>query len=157
MRLTPKSAILIVAGFTLLFLVGQSAVDAYLGRARLELVRPGQDGAVRIDVSDLERLDVRFFRFLNSGNQEVEFLVGRDENGIVQVGFNANDNHYKTRLGFSYQDGWIIDNKCDTNIRLSGINRGGGGCKPVPVRHQVVGDELIIREPDMLAGWRYFR
>ena len=156
-KLTPWSAGVIVVGFAALFLGIKLAGDVWLGRPSFERVRPDPDGVVRIDVKDLDRLQVRFFRFLNAGNQEVQFLVGRDRDGVLQVGFNSNANHYKTRRGFSYQDGWIVDNKCETTTRLSAINKGGRGCKPAPLAHTVVGDQLILQESDILTGWRYFR
>ena len=156
-RLTATRAIALVLGFGGLLLGLELAGDAWVGRPQFERVRPDAQGQVRIDVSDLERLQVRFYRFLNAGNQEVQFLVGRDREGVVQVGFNANAQHYKTRRGFSYQDGWIVDNKCETTTRLSAINVGGKGCKPAPLAHRVDGGELVLREPDILEGWRYFR
>ncbi len=156
-KLTTRSAIVIVLGFGGLFLGLELAGDAWLGRASFERVRPDAEGQVRIDLSELGHLEVRFFRFLNAGNQEVQFLVGRDRDGVVQVGFNANAGHYKTRRGFSYQDGWIIDNKCETTTRLSAINQGGKGCKPAALAHRVVGDELVLQEADILEGWRFFR
>ncbi|MDY7096352.1 MAG: Fe-S-containing protein [Acidobacteriota bacterium] len=156
-RLTPVTGIIFLLLFMGLYLGIQMAVESGFGRSRLERVRPDEQGLVRIDVGEFEPLEVRFYRFLNPANQEVEFLVGLDEHGVVQVGFNANEAHYKTRRGFSAQNGWIIDNKCETTTRLSTVNTGGGGCRPVAVTHRVVGDELQIREQDLLAGWRYFR
>ncbi|MBZ0112046.1 MAG: Fe-S-containing protein [Thermoanaerobaculia bacterium] len=157
MKLTPKVGILAVLGFLGIFLGIELAMDVWFGQASLELVKPDQQGVVRIDLRDFEPLDVRFYRFLNAGNQEVEFLVGRDENGVVQVGFNTSENHSKTRRGFSAQGEWVIDNKCETTTRLSEVNQSSGLCRPIPLAHEVHGDELILREPDLLAGWRYFR
>ena len=154
-KLTPRTALALVVGFAALVL-GIEVVSGSHGH-RFERIRPDPDGVVRIDVGEFENLDVQFYRFLNAGNQEVEFLVGRDRHGEIQVGFNSNDNHAKTRRGFSYQDGWIIDNKCETTTRLSAINQGGGGCKPTAVDHRVEGDELVLLESDILKGWRYFR
>lgn len=156
-KFTPGSAIVIVLLFAGLLLGLDLAGDVWLGRPDFTRVGPDAEGLVRLDVRDLDRLEVRFYRYLNAGNQEVKFLVGRDREGIVQVGFDANAGHYKTRRGFSYQDGWIIDNKCETMTRLSAINQGGKGCKPAPLAHRVVGGELILREADILEGWRYFR
>ncbi len=156
-KLTTRSAIAIVLGFAGLLLGLELAGEALLRRPSFERVRPDAEGQVRIDVRDLDRRSARFYRFLNAGNQEVQFLVGRDSEGVLQVGFNANANHYKTRRGFSYQDGWMVDNKCETTTRLSAINQGGRGCKPAPLAHRVIGDELVLREADILEGWRYFR
>lgn len=154
-KITPRTALAAVLAFGALMLGIEFATGAH-GHS-FERLRPDDQGLVKIDVSNLEVLDVRFYRFLNAGNQEVEFLVGRDREGVIQVGLNANDNHAKTRRGFSYQDGWIIDNKCETTTRLSAINQGGGGCKPKALAHEMVGDTVILRETDILTGWRYFR
>ncbi len=48
-------------------------------------------------------------------------------------------------------------NKCDKSFRVSGVNDGSGGCMPVPLAHTVAGDQLVLAEADILAGWRYFR
>ena len=156
-KLTPVRALVLLGVFFALVFVAEEFRRGTFGHPGYTRVGPDDAGLVRIDTSDLERLEVRFYRFLNTGNQEVLFLVGRDEEGVIQVGFNANDGHYKLRRGFSYQDGWIVDNKCETTVRLSAINRGGGGCKPVAIAHRMDGDELVITEADMLRGWRYFR
>ncbi|MCP3960224.1 MAG: DUF2318 domain-containing protein [bacterium] len=156
-RVTPVHALIVVAAFMAVILFANQLASGAFGGHRFERVRPGDDGMVRIAIGDLERLQVRFYRFLNSGNQEVRFLVGRDEEGVIQVGFDAGRSHQKVGRGFSYQDGWIVDNKCETTTRLSTLNDGGRGCRPIPLKHSVAGDELIITESDVLEGWRYFR
>lgn len=156
-KVKPLHAIIAVGAFMALVLAADQFSRGRRAYSAYERIGPDADGVVRLDVGDLERLEVRFYRFLNSGNQEVRFLVGRDREGVVQVGFDSNDSHYKTDRGFSYQDGWITDNKCETTTRLSAINQGGKGCKPAAVKHRVQADQLLITEADMLAGWRYFR
>ncbi len=156
-KIRPAYALIAIGVFMALVLAADQYARGRRSYSAYQRVGLAADGVVRIDVGDLERLEVRFYRFLNTANQEVRFLVGRDREGIVQVGFDANDSHYKTGRGFSYQDGWITDNKCDTTTRLSAINQGGRGCKPAAVKHRVEGDQLIVTEVDMLAGWRYFR
>ncbi len=157
MKLKPIPALAAVLAFAALVIAADHFSRGLRAYSEFERVSPDAGGLVRIDVSDLQRLQVRFYRFLNSGNQEVRFLVGRDENEVIQVGFDAGSTHVKLRRGFSYQDGWIIDNKCETTTRLSTLNEGGRGCRPVPIEHRVEGDELLITEADMLQGWRYFR
>lgn len=124
---------------------------------RFELVRPDRQGRVEIGVADLAPGQVRFYRFLNAGNQEVKFFVGRDERGGIQVAFDAAESDYKMKRGFRSDSGWMVNNKCDTAIRLSEVNAGRGGCAPIPIRFAVEGERIAIAEADLLAGWRYFR
>ncbi|HET9226983.1 MAG TPA: Fe-S-containing protein [Thermoanaerobaculia bacterium] len=122
-----------------------------------ERVSPGRDGKVRVSLAGLEPQQVRFYNFLNSGNQEVRFFAGRDSAGHVQVGFDANELCFKTKRGYRHEGEWLVCNKCDKSFRLAEVNAGGGGCNPIPVRHRVEGEELVIAEADMLEGWRLFR
>ena len=119
-------------------------------------VSPDRNGLVQIDVSDLAKEQVRYYRFLNRGNQEVKFLIGRDDLGTIQVGFDASETHAKLGRGFKSDGDWIIDNKCGTASRLEEINDGGGGCRPVPLKHRVVGQQVVLKEDDILQGWRLF-
>src|SRR4028119_2393362 len=82
---------------------------------------------------------------------------GRDRAGHVQVAFDANEPCAKAKRGFRAEGEWLVCNKCDKSFRLAEVNAGGGGCKPVPLEHRVSGDELVIAEADILAGWRLFR
>jgi uncharacterized membrane protein len=127
------------------------------GRPRHERVSPDRDGVVRLDVSTLAPRQVRFYRFLNAGNQEVLFFVGRDEAGTVQVAFDAAESDYRRHRGFRHDGDWMVNNKCDTACRLAEVNAGGGGCKPVPLAHRVQGETVLLAEADVLTGWRYFQ
>ena len=156
-RFKPIHGVFVVLVFVAAILVGELALEGRLGRSGFERVNPGSDGTVRIDVADLSPREVRFFRFLNSGNQEVKFFVGRDAAGQVQVAFDANEPCAKAKRGYRHEGEWLVCNKCDKAFRLAEVNAGGGGCKPVPLKHQVSGGELLLAEGDVLQGWRFFR
>lgn len=126
-------------------------------RNRYQRVAPDPQGRVVIEVGDLDALEVRHFRFLNAGNQEVKFFVGRDESGALQVAFDASENDFKLKRGFRADGAWIVNNKCETSIRLSEVNRQPSGCSPVPLPFRTEGDRLVLTENDVLGGWRYFR
>jgi uncharacterized membrane protein len=138
-------------------LFAEMAYEGKLGRGEYERVTPGPDGAMALDLSGLEPRQVRFYRFLNRSNQEVRFFVGRDPGGAVQVGFDANEMCAKTKRGYRAEGEWLVCNKCDKSFRLSEVNAGGGGCKPVPLKHRVDGGRLLLAEADVLEGWRFFR
>lgn len=156
-RFKPIHGVFVVLVFVAAVLVGELALEGRLGGSGFERVAPGSDGKVRIDVSELDPQEVRFFRFLNTGNQEVKFFVGRDAAGEVHVAFDANEPCAKAKRGYRHEGEWLVCNKCDKAFRLAEVNAGGGGCKPVPLKHRVEGGELLLAEGDVLQGWRLFR
>jgi len=155
-RFKPAHGIALVLLFVGVVLVAELAFEGKLGGSQLARVSPGRDGMVRIPLTGLEPLQVRFYQFLNAGNQEVHFLVGRDAAGHVAVAFDANEICAKGKRGYRAEGEWLVCNKCDKSFRLAEVNAGGGGCKPVPLEHRVDGNELIIAESDILKGWRLF-
>jgi len=156
-RFRPIHGVLLVLVFTAAVVVGQMAYEGQFKSAGYELVIPERDGSMNLDLSKLGPQQVRFFRFLNRGNQEVKFFVGRDAEGVVQVAYDASETCAKTKRGFHAKDGWVVCNKCDKSFKLSEINAGGGGCKPIPLAHRVEGNQLKLAENDVLQGWRLFR
>lgn len=154
-RFRPTHALALVA----LVLAGVIGTERLLsgGRGRFERVGPDAQGRVSIDIDELAPGEVRFFRFLNAGNQEVRFFVGRDPAGAPLAAFDASDNDFKMNRGFQAQDGWIVNNKCSTSFRLAEVSSHPSGCAPVPLPFRVEGSTMMLAESDVLAGWRYFR
>jgi uncharacterized membrane protein len=155
-RFKPVYGITIVLAFMAAVLAADYALSGGL-YSDFERVSPDRQGKIVIDISALEPGQVRFFRFLNTGNQEVKFFVGRDANGAVQVAFDASETDYKRKRGFRHEGDWVVNNKCDNATRLAEVNDGGGGCRPIPLDHRLVDGQLILDEKDVLSGWRYFR
>lgn len=154
-RFRPLYGILLVVAFTAAVLGAEFALH---GTDRdFVRVSPDKNGAVQLSVAGLGPNQVRFYRFLNSGNQEVKFLVGRDVAGQLHVAFDASESDYKRKRGFRHQGEWLVNNKCDTAVRLADVSDGRGGCAPVPLAYSLAGDTLNLTESDILAGWRYFR
>lgn len=155
-RFKPIHGVFVVLLFGAAVLTANHALESRRG-GDAEKVAPGRDGKVRVSLAGLEPQQVRFYHFLNPSNQEVRFFVGRDAGGHVQVAFDANELCFKTKRGYRHEGEWLVCNKCDKSFRLADANKGGGGCNPVPLRHAVEGDELVIAEADILGGWRLFR
>ena len=156
-RFKPVHGVLIVLAFLGVIWGAEVALEGRLNPTGFQRVSPDRQGRVQIDLADLKPQEVRFYRFLNSGNQEVRFFVGRDGAGQVQVAFDANEQCAKSKRGFRHEGEWMVCNKCDKAFRLSEVNSGGQGCQPIPVRHRMDGQRLLLAESDVLQGWRLFR
>jgi uncharacterized membrane protein len=157
MRFRPLHGVIAVVLFATAVIVADLALDGRLGAPGYERVTAGPDGEVRVSLAGLGSQQVRFYHFLNPANQEVWFFVGRDAAGRVQVAFNASEVCAKRKRGFRREGEWIVCNQCDKSFHLADVNDGGGGCKPVPLRHQVVDGQVLIAQADVLAGWRPFK
>lgn len=156
-RFKPIHGIAIVLLFVGGVLAADLALEGRLGSSEVQRVSPGPDGLVHLSLAGLQPLQVRFYQFLNAGNQEVRFLVGRDPQGHLAVAFDANEDCAKVKRGFRAEGEWLVCNKCDKAFRLTEVNAGGGGCKPVPLEFREDGEDLVIAEADILKGWRLFR
>ena len=156
-RFRPIHGIFVVPLFMGAILVADYALEGRLGQAGYERVAPERDGTVAIDLAGLEPRQVRFYRFLNTSNQEVKFFVGRDAEGHLQVAFDANEVCAKGKRGYRSEGDWVVCNKCDKAFRLAEVNAGGGGCKPVPIAFREADDQLVLAESEILKGWRLFR
>lgn len=155
-RFSPIYGIILVVVFAAAVMGAEYAFSSGGGRDFVR-VGPEADGAVHLAVGDLGKNEVRFYRFLNRGNQEVKFFVGRDGDGRLLVAFDAAESDYKRKRGFRHQGEWVVNNKCDTATRLTDVAEGRGGCSPVPLKYSLAGDALTLNESDILEGWRYFR
>jgi uncharacterized membrane protein len=155
-RFRPIHGILIVVLVVAAVLSTELLLEGRLQHSGFQRVTPGPDGRMSIDISRLQPLEVRFFRFLNRGNQEVKFFVGKDGTGVVHVAFDTNESCAKLKRGYRHEGEWLVCNKCDKSFRLAEVNAGGGGCKPVPLVHRIADGHLLLAESDVLAGWRYF-
>ena len=80
-RFKPIHGVFLVLLFVGAVLTADLALEGRLGARGFERVSPGRDGMVRISLAGLEPQQVRFYQFLNAGNQEVRFFVGRDPAG----------------------------------------------------------------------------
>ena len=155
MRVRPLHAIFVVGLFVGAVLVADWALDLRARGGNSERVTP-RNGVVELEVGTIAPGQVRFYEFLNPSNQEVRFLVARDRAGTVQVAFDAAENDFKRKLGFRQEGDWLVNNKCDTALRLEEVNAGTSGCRPAPLKHRLVGQKLVLQEADVLSGWRYF-
>jgi len=156
MRLRPVHAVLVVAIVIAGVLGAQYFLDGGAARASYIQVRPDAQGSVEIPVKDLTPGNVRFYRFLNRANQEIDFFIGRDAGGTVQAGFDASEVCMKKRRGFRHEGEWMVCNFCDKAFHLKDVNADGGGCAPAALKHRVEGDRVLLTENDLLTGWRLF-
>jgi uncharacterized membrane protein len=156
MRLRPIHGIIVVVLVIAGTVAAQYFFEGGAAKASYIQVRPDAQGGLAIEAADLAAGNVRYYRFLNHANQEIDFFVGRDAGGGIQVGFDASEVCMKKRRGFRHEGEWMVCNFCDKAFHLKDVNADGGGCAPVALKHSVQGSRVLLTENDVLAGWRLF-
>lgn len=156
-RFKPWHGMVLVLVLGAVMVLAQHALEGGFARGEFIKVVPDAKGEVQIPIGDLGREQVRFYRFINVGNQEVFFFVARAADGHLHVAFDANEICAKSKRGYRHDGGWMTCNKCDKAFRIETINNGGGGCNPVPAKHRVEGERLVLAESAIMEGWRFFR
>ncbi len=157
-RFKPLHGILIVLAVMGAVWGAQAALDSRLNPSGFIQISPDRQGVVKIGLADLKPREVRFYRFLNSGNQEVHFLVGRDSAGRRAGRLRRQRDLRQARAGLPARGRLAgVQQVRQVASAWREVNAGGGGCKPVPLKHRIEGDQLVLAEADILQGWRLFR
>ncbi|MEW5975733.1 MAG: DUF2318 domain-containing protein [Acidobacteriota bacterium] len=113
-------------------------------------------GDVRIPLAELDGGQARFFRYRLPNDREVEFFALKAADGAYRAAFNACDVCYEGRQGYRQDGNAMVCRKCSQQFPSQQINLVRGGCNPVPLDREVVGNSLSIRLHDLQRGTAYF-
>ena len=110
---------------------------------------PEVDEYVRILLSEITTT-VKFFSYDASGTIVKYFAVmGSDSN--VHVAFDACDNCYSAKKGYSQVGDKMKCNNCGNEYAINsiGTENQGGGCWPSYLPIKIEGNELLIKKTDL--------
>lgn len=102
--------------------------------------------------------DAQFFEEEVDG-VDIKFFAMRDDEGNVKTAFDACDVCYHSKKGYTQEGDYMVCNNCGNKYHISGIgteNKAGGGCWPSYLPSEIEGDEVIIKESDLMKGKHKF-
>ncbi|MBZ1356496.1 MAG: DUF2318 domain-containing protein [Candidatus Nealsonbacteria bacterium] len=102
------------------------------------------NGLAEIDISDLEKNEVRFFNTDLSG-KKVYFFIARDGEGVYRAAANECQVCFSARTGFRQEGDEIVCNNCGNRYPLNRIATEKGGCNPAPIDPDIKAENGIIR------------
>jgi len=114
------------------------------------------DGMVRIDISGITPGETKFYRYEPDGGGTSVFMVARTRKGDIKAAFDACVTCYPHRKGYRAEEDCVVCAYCDTKFSLDELGTGKGNCIPVELKFVMEGDDVVIRETDLVAGSRYF-
>jgi uncharacterized membrane protein len=135
--------VLTLAGGLLLF----SAGGAWSGNPAAEVTYPlktFQDGKAR------------FYEYKTPDGMTVKYFILKSSDGVVRAAFDACDVCWPEGKGYVQKGDFMVCRNCGRRFASVKVNVITGGCNPGALQRQVVGDQLVVKVKDIIAGKKYF-
>lgn len=148
---------LIATGVVGLFSVMAFSLSSYAGWSLFSQYTTvdAKAGEVKLAVDEIDDGDAHYYLYEKDG-REIKFFVLKSPDGVMRAAFDACDVCYKARKGYSQDGAFMVCNNCGQRFHSNRVNVVKGGCNPAPLKRTLAGDQLIIRESDILPGARFF-
>ncbi|PLY04988.1 MAG: DUF2318 domain-containing protein [Desulfuromonas sp.] len=118
-------------------------------------VTPDSDGVIRFAVDDFADGKAHYFSFKDGGS-EVRFFLVRSTDGVIRAALDSCDVCYREQRGYRQEGDDMVCNNCNQHFRTDLVNVVKGGCNPVPLERQQVGNQILVRAADLANGFGYF-
>lgn len=114
-----------------------------------------EKGEIRIPKSSLPASGARFYSYAADG-REIKFFLLRLPEGGIRAALDACSACYRAKLGYRYEDGFMVCNNCGMAFRAGDIGLAAGGCNPIPLPSSVSGEAVVIKASELMKNASYF-
>jgi len=140
-RSTP---LIIAAGL----LVGTVSLVA-MARGGPQFTSVSANHTVSIQINDLRPGDVRFFKYGDRADDQIGFLLARDNTGRIKATLDACERCYMYHQGYASSHGSLICRFCGNRYRLESMESGLASCVPMKLPFRITGQTVIIKSVDL--------
>lgn len=114
------------------------------------------DGLIRLNRSTVADGAVHFFTYQHDG-KNVNFLIRTDGDGRLHTHLDACYSCYQYKRGFVVEGGDVVCIACRLKYPIEAeIWDFIGACAPIPIRHDVASDSVVIEARLLEQAARYF-
>ncbi len=119
-------------------------------------VKP-QNGAFVFPAAAFNDGKAKYFEYKHSPQEWIRFFVVKSTDGVIRAAFDACDVCYRHKKGYVQQGNNMICVNCGLKFRTDKVNEVTGGCNPSALKRVIQGDKVVISQPDVLGGVRFFK
>lgn len=98
----------------------------------------------------------RFYQYRSDKGATIRYFIVKSSDGVIRAAFDACDVCWKANKGYQQKDDLMICRNCGRRFPTARINEVSGGCNPAPLKRQITGGTVTIREKDLREGAQYF-
>jgi nitrite reductase/ring-hydroxylating ferredoxin subunit len=111
---------------------------------------------IAVPLTDLKDGHARFFKYTAADNTDLRFFAIRSSDGVYRAALDACDVCYRAKKGYVQDGDDMVCKKCGQRFHSALVNDFTGGCNPVAIARNVVGDKLIIKTSELESRKAFF-
>jgi uncharacterized membrane protein len=127
----------------------------FRGSAKTPSVVASTD-TVSYSLATFEDGKARHYQLKTGEKTPINFFILKSSDGVIRAAFDACDVCWREGLGYHQDGDFMVCNNCGQRFASVKVNEIRGGCNPVPLKREVVGDQVVIKVKDILEGKPYF-
>ena len=97
-----------------------------------------------------------FYQFKSDDGTNIRYFIVKSSDGVIRAAFDACDVCWPANKGYQQKDDFMVCRNCGKKFPSARVNEVSGGCNPAPLKREVAGGMVIVREKDIKEGARYF-
>jgi uncharacterized membrane protein len=98
----------------------------------------------------------RYYQLKTGDPTPIKFFILKSSDGVIRAALDACDVCWREGLGYHQEGDFMVCNNCGQRFASVKVNEIKGGCNPVPLNREVVGDQVVIKVKDLIDGKPYF-
>ncbi len=150
-----------VKSVTLIAVFGLAAAAVYAAfsgseRATDIAAAKNAETVINVPLADLADGKAKFFNFTAADSTKMQFFAIRSSDGVYRAALDACDVCYREKKGYRQDGDDMVCRKCGQRFHSALVNDVTGGCNPVAIARQVVGDKLVIKTAELESRKAFF-
>ncbi len=99
----------------------------------------------------------RFYNYRSHDGTTIRYFIIKSSDGVIRSAFDACDVCWRANKGYQQKDDFMVCKNCGKKFQTTRVNEVAGGCNPAPLKREITGSTVTIREKDIQEGAGYFK
>lgn len=120
-----------------------------------QYLTPDAAGLIKIRIAEVTDGNLHRYAYVADDGHVIRFFLINRSRGLAKIGVVYDACMLCGDMGYLQEKNEVICIACNVRIFVPSIGKAGG-CNPIPLTHQVEGEEVVISIQDLDKGARYF-
>jgi uncharacterized membrane protein len=118
-------------------------------------LRPDAGGLIRVKIDDVKDGDLHRYSYVTADGHVVRFFMINRAKGLNRIAVVYDACMLCGDMGYLQEKDEVICIACNVRIFKPSIGKAGG-CNPIPLKHAVEGEHIVVSAEELEKGAQYF-